>query len=133
MMARKKAGTDDGAAEQPAPKEKTTALPNAKLILNLLAQARKVKEDVGEIAGELGAAIKDASDNKHLNKKAFGIVKSLDRMEPERLADCLEHLDDYLEKGGLRKRAGQVMRMPLDGDEAPNVRPFPQPRGEAAE
>lgn len=134
MVRKKKSGDEEDAGSAPAAKvnDKVTALPSAKLIQNLLAMARKAKEDTGEINGELGSAIKDASDNKHLHKKAFGIVKSLDRMEAERLADCLEHLDDYLEKSGLRKRAGQIMRMPLD-DEGTNVRAFPQPKGEAAE
>jgi hypothetical protein len=77
----------------------------------LLTHARKAHQDGRAIAGELGAAIKNAADNDNLHKKAFASVKAADRMEPEALADYFAHRDYYEETLGLRKRAGSVMRM----------------------
>jgi hypothetical protein len=87
----------------------------------LLTHARKAHQDGRSIAGELGAAIKAASDNDNLHKKAFASIKASDRLEPEALADYFAHRDYYEEVTGLRKRAGSVMRMDFgngDGAEA---------------
>ena len=113
---------------------------SAKKLNALLSDARKAYKEQRSISGELGAAIKEAAERDHLHKKAFATVRALDRMEPENLADFFAHFDYYCDASGLRKRAGAVMRMPLDdGKEVgeqppnPNVTPFPAPRGEAAE
>lgn len=140
-MARRKKEDSEVEAQAGTPKEKNGGvikLPSEGVLKKLISHARKAKSDTGEINGDFGAAVKAAVDNHGLHKKAFAICKSLDRLEPEVLSDTLAHLDDYLVKTGLRKRADSVMRMPLEGEDEPraraaNVRDFPAPRGEAAE
>ena len=133
------------AAEGSPPKAiQAEGMTPARKLNALLASARKAYKDQRSISGEHGAEIKEAAEHDHLHKKAFGYVKALDRMEPEKLADFFAHFDYYCDATGLRKRAGAVMRMPLDDgrEEGPqtepapraaNVSPFPAPRGEAAE
>lgn len=129
------------AAEGAPPKTlQAEGMTSARKLNSLLSDARKAYKDQRSISGELGAAIKEAAEHDHLHKKAFATIRSLDRMEPEKLADFFAHFDYYCDASGLRKRAGAVMRMPLDdgrevGEQAPgpNVTPFPAPRGEAAE
>ncbi len=130
------------AAEGAPPKaEKAEGMTSARKLNSLLADARKAYKEQRSISGELGAAIKEAAEHDHLHKKAFATVRSLDRMEPEKLADFFAHFDYYCEATGLRKRAGSVMRMALDdgkevgeqGGRTDNVAPFPMPKGEAAE
>lgn len=109
----------------------------------LLSDNRTAQADIDEISGTMGSAVKQAVEKHHLHRRAFNIVKSLDRMEPEKLAECLDYVDDYLEKSGLRDRAAKVTRLQFgdasadDGDDAgpaaENVRPFPKPSGIAAE
>ena len=112
---------------------------SAKKLNALIGEKRAAYKEQRSISGELGAAIKEASENENLHKKAFAIVSGLDRLEPEPLADLLAHLDFYLEASGLRKRAGSVVRMNFEddgkepGEQTTNVSKFPAPRGEAAE
>lgn len=140
MAARKK-----GASSAPkASDEKKTPTQivgqiNQKKLRSLMADCRSAYKDAREINGELGAKIKDAIENENLHKKAFAIVRTLDRMEAEKLADTLEMVDYYLDISGLRERAAKVMKMNFEddgqGEGAPktNVAPFPTPKGEAAE
>lgn len=133
------------AAEGAPPKTlQAEGMTPARKLNALLASARKAYKEQRSISGEHGAEIKEAAEHDHLHKKAFGYVKALDRMEPEKLADFFAHFDYYCEATGLRKRAGAVIRMPLDdgkddGEQpepatrAGTVTPFPAPRGEAAE
>lgn len=130
--------TTDAAAS--AKTESAIKMPSKKLLSDLLAQARAAMQDTRDISGELGAKIKDASDNSHLHKKAFASVRAADRLEPEKLADYFAHRDYYEEVLGLRKRAEAVVRLPLDDDgdvtakaKNVNVTPFPMPTREAAE
>lgn len=106
----------------------------ARKLRELIATACAASNDMREIAGSLGAEIKDAAENHHLHKKAF----AADRMEPEKLAEFLDCLDYYLDVTGLRDRASKVQRLPMgDEDENPeqadNVKPFPAPSSVAAE
>jgi len=136
-VARKKKDDEtETKTEAPAPKQKVTALPSVNILTNLLKQARKTKQDTIDASTELSSMVRSAAEKHHLHVRAFNVIKAADRLEPEKLADFLEHLDDYLEKSGLRKRAGQVMRMPIDDDDGPrasNVKPFPAPQADAAE
>ncbi len=146
MKKSKKAKAGKGTAAKPA---KVRRQISASKLRSLMATARSTYKDVREIAGGFGAEVKNAAEHDHLNKKAFAILRGLDRLEPEKLADALDALDYYLDVGGLRKRASQVQRLPLGGEDeeggapdteeprqgarAANVRPFPQPAGIAAE
>jgi hypothetical protein len=83
----------------------------------LLRMARESAEDVGALVEPVKEAVGDAVKNEFLNRWAFNVVKALDKLEPEVLADRLFFLDLYLEQAGLRGRAGKVMRLDLDGGE----------------
>jgi hypothetical protein len=98
-------------------------------LLSLMKSARTAQKDIQEIAGSLGSEIKTAVENNHLHRKAFAVVKAGDKMEPEKLAEFLAHLDFYLEASGLRMRAASAPRLEVED----NVKPFPQPHGIAAE
>ena len=98
---------------------------------SLMKSARTAQKDIQEIAGGLGAEIKAAVENNHLHRKAFSVVKAGDKMEPEKLAEFLAHLNFYLEASGLRKRAASAPRLEVEG--GGKVTPFPQPHGIAAE
>jgi hypothetical protein len=101
-------------------------------LLSLMKSARSAQKDIQEIAGGLGSEIKTAVENHHLHRKAFSVVKAGDKMEPEKLAEFLAHLDFYLEASGLRKRAASAPRLEvIEGGK--NEKPFPQPHGQAAE
>jgi len=86
----------------------------AKKLAALMASGRKSYQETRSISGEFGAEVKEAAENDHLHKKAFAVTRSLDRMEPEKLTDFFAHFDYYCDSTGLRKRAGSVMRMPLN-------------------
>lgn len=142
-MARGKKG--GAAAKPPKSDQAKTATDkagqiSARKLKSLMAEGRKATQDTREIAGTLGQQIKDAVENDHLHKGAFAVIRKLDRMEPEKLADFLDTLDYYRDISGINERAAKVMRMDLedDGGKATaggkgTVHPFPTPKGEAAE
>lgn len=117
----------------------------------LMSDCRKAYKDSREIAGELGNKIRDAVENENLHKKAFAVIRSADRMEPEKLAEFFDCLDYYRDISGLNERASKVMRMDFDDDGRgadtddddgdgesdddtdSNVRPFPAQTSVAAE
>lgn len=88
----------------------------------LMAAKRSTTNDMHELAGTLGQMIKDAIENNHLHRKAFGVICVLDKMENEKLRDFLDHFEYYLDVSGIGKRADSVMRMNLGekNDEAEN-------------
>ncbi len=86
-------------------KDKTMKAITGKQLKALLAECRGYKNDMDEIAGNMGSAIKEAVDKKKLDKKMFNWVRQLDKMEPEKLAMHLANLDYYLDISGLIARA----------------------------
>jgi hypothetical protein len=118
-----------------------------KRLRSLLATNRKVQNDITEIAGGLGSEIKEAVETHHLHRKAFNVVKMCDRMEPEKLADFLDHLEHYLEISGMNERAASAPQLSVvagtDHEEGEDGEPeepagrrgrgFPPPSGVAAE
>jgi hypothetical protein len=141
-----------GGTKKPPPAEKVTAtevvkMPGSRKLNSLLAEGRKAYQDGRALAGEFGAAVKEAAENDNLHKGAFRTIRALDRMEPEKLADWMDHFEHYCEVCGLNKRAGSVVRMDFDDDgksedEDAEVGAsdgkvhrgaFPPPKGEAAE
>lgn len=138
MAARKKGATASTSTtdEKKTPTQRAGQISQKKL-KTLLAECRSAYKDTREINGELGAKIKDAIENENLHKKAFATIRSLDRMEPEKLADFLDMFEYYLDISGLKKRAEDVMKMDFNddgqGEGKSNVAPFPSPKGEAAE
>ena len=83
----------------------------------LLGKCRSTYKDQRALSGELGAAIAAAAEHDHLHKKAFTIIRSLDRLEPEKLAELLSALEYYLDISGLQQRAESAQRLPMDDDE----------------
>lgn len=71
--------------------------------------------------GKLREAIAQAVQHQHLNKKVFGLIRQLDKLEPETLLVYLEDLEHYLDISGLNDRADSVGKLPLgqadDGEE----------------
>ena len=115
---------DAGDGEDAAPPKATTAakpsevkkmISGAKL-KNLMAAKRSAKKDTAEISGQVGQMIRDAQENNHLHRKAFGTICQLDAMEPEKIRDYLDHFNYYLDVSGINKRAEAAPRLPM-GDE----------------
>ncbi len=98
----------------------------ARKLMGLLKDAAALKQDVSELTGTFGNAIKDAAENHHLNKRAFRICAGLYSLEPEKLADTLDALDFYLDASGLRERAASAPRMEMPERDETNVADFPE-------
>jgi len=91
---------------------------NQKKLRSLLSSARSARADISEIAGGMGEAIAKAVENDHLDRKAFNMVRALDKLEPDRLADVLENFEHYLDISGLNERAASAPRLPIgEGDD----------------
>ena len=132
-----------------AKKDDKTAFPvvNEKRLKDLMKSKRLAGQNVAEINGNIGQAIREASEKHHLHKGAFGWICRLDRLEPEKLRDWLDHFEYMLDASGLRGRSEAVMKMPgmdanqasekKDGDEEDdgvsdaNVAKFPAAAGNA--
>lgn len=108
----------------------------------LLNQARSSTKDIASITGEMREKIGYAKEHDHLHTGAFGLTRRLDRMEPEKLADFMDHFDHYFNVSGLAKRREQAQRLNFgpgdaeseEGDEDDGkVRQLRQPQREAAE
>lgn len=100
-----------------AKEEKARPAISQSKLRSLLASARSTKADVDEIVGTHRQQIAEAVEKHHLHKKALAIIKSLDRLEPEKLADCLDCLEHYLDISGLNDRAKTAPRLGLDKGE----------------
>lgn len=93
--------------------ERTTAFTPAPVLKKLLKDSRELGNDVEKISEGYGLAVRAAVDKKHLHKKAYNTIRSLDRMTPEKLADFMEHFDYYFEASGLEERAKAAERLPM--------------------
>lgn len=82
-------------------------------LLALLKTAKRVGEKMSGLSGELGAAVANAVEHKNLHRKAFSIIKQLDRMPPEKLAEFKAHFDHYWDKAGLEERVKDAPRMEM--------------------
>lgn len=121
-MARRKAATGDAGADKVKPSEDIGITPANKL-KSLLKKAKDTSRDTRELSGSLGQAVANAVEHDHLHRKAFNIVKTLNAMEPEKLAETMYHLEHYLEVSGINERVAKVGRLDLgdqreDTDEA---------------
>lgn len=87
-----------------------------------LKSYRAMKNDAAEASGNVGGLVSNYAENHKLHKKAFGLIKTLDRMRenPVRLAELLFHFDLMREHGGYDKIAAPDM-LPDRNPEA-NVR-----------
>lgn len=80
---------------------------------NILTLDKRTKRQQSELAGEIGSAVAKAVERFGTNRKALGIIRTLNRMEPEKLADFLDHFDYMLDISGLEDRAATVQRLPV--------------------
>ena len=102
-------------SEPATPRDVVGVIPERKL-RSLLKAARDCKKESAGIAGEFGQKVAHAIENDHLHRKAFSITRQLDQMTDEKLAECLLHLDHYIEVAGLADRAAKVGRLELGDD-----------------
>lgn len=112
-MAKKPAKPGTKPVKAPEPEQKTgpvVQLTSAATIKSLLKSGRALKENLDDLTSAHAAEVREAVDKKHLNKKAFQMIKSLDRMTPEKLAATMEAFDHYYEVSGLEARAESAPR-----------------------
>lgn len=75
---------------------KTTEAIPQKELQRLVRMQAEVKEANGERSGEYGEEVKAASDKYGVNKKALGMVCSLNRMTQEKRNDVLRSFDNFV-------------------------------------
>lgn len=112
MAPRKKKPAAEAETDAVKPSEVLTMI-TPKVLASILALDKRTKTAQSELAGELGQKIASACERFGTNRKALGVIRQLNRMEPEKLADFLDHFDYMLDVSGLEKRAGDVQRLPL--------------------
>lgn len=142
-----------GEAPTPTPQaERSIAVTSEKKLRALLKDGRACRNAVQEANGTFGQKVSNAVENDHLHKKAFGVIRMLDKMEAEKLAEFMDHFDHYYTVSGLEERANSAQRLSFgageqaqedeeDDDEQEtaagvndeNVRAFPAPQRVAAE
>lgn len=93
--------------------ERTTKITSGATIKSLLKSGVSLKEELDELTSAHSAEVREAVDKKHLHKKAFNMIKALNRLTPEKLADTMEHFDAYFESSGLEDRANSAQRLPM--------------------
>jgi hypothetical protein len=108
------------AATAAAPKETVTAkdvtsMIPAAVLKSILAKDKTTKKTQSELAGELGQKIADAVDRFGTNRKALATIRMLNRMEPEKVADYLDHLEYMLDISGIEDKAvdARKERLPM--------------------
>lgn len=77
--------------------EATTKSVNPKQLVGLIKDADQKKSKMQSISGELGERVKNAVENGHLHKGAFGLMVKLYRMEEDRRADFIRSIILYLD------------------------------------
>lgn len=145
----RKAEAEDGGETT----EKARKVPSSAKLKSLLASGRKMQESVDDLTTEHGTEVREAVKKHGLDKKVFGWIKQMDRMEPEKLKLTLENLALYVDSSGLQARAdkatanlalaegGEEEEEGKEGEEQTGRRPrggrgragkpFPPPGGEA--
>lgn len=84
----------------------TTLVLTPKTVLEELSKARRdTKKRVQSMNGTLGEKIGKAVEEKHLDRKAFGLACQLDALDDERLHVTYFNLLYYMEQMGIEKRA----------------------------
>lgn len=109
-----KAGAKPGKeTESVKPSEVLTMVPKGPL-MSVLNLDKRTKKQQAELGGELGSKVGDMCERYGTNRKALGVVRMLNRMEIEKVADFLDHLDYLLDVSGLEEAANKVQRLPLN-------------------
>lgn len=76
----------------------------------LLKECRAAQNDIDTARGEMGNSIAQATEEYHLNKKAFALIRKLDKMEPEKLRSFMDDFEAYFVMAGLLKRRESAPR-----------------------
>ncbi|MCT4654256.1 MAG: hypothetical protein N4A65_00440 [Cohaesibacter sp.] len=87
----------------------------------LVSMQAKVKEENGERSGEYGEAVKAASEKYGVNKKALGMICSLNRMTQEKRDDVLRSLDNYRALMGYDPGDDLVDQMEAEEEDKPQT------------
>lgn len=144
---------DDGGEDTTISKKRGRFSIGERKLKALLSSKRKTTEAISELAGGLGSEVKTAVDKHYLNRKAFGWIAQIDRMEPEKAKMMVEDFLLYLDLSGINARIEKVQSLPMgerqdeeeeDDDEAGRGqhaggrnggtgRPFPTPAGASSE
>ena len=80
---------------------------------NLLRRCTTDANQIGTINDTLRERIADAVEKKHLDKKAFALLRRLDKMENEDLATFWDNMLAYMDMAGLSERIESVGKLPL--------------------
>lgn len=113
-------GRPPAASQAPtAPVEDVNLYPRDADLNSLIKAKRSAKQQTSEIGGTIGEKIAKAVEEKHLDRKAFNMVCTLDALEDERLAITLPHLLHYIRVRGLMERADAQPIMPLAQEGSP--------------
>lgn len=103
-------------AKKPAAKKIVRQLTPEKDLNNLLRQCKGHEKNIAEYVGSLREKIGNAKEKKHLHTGAFAVVRRLDKMEPEKVAEFLDHFNHYLDVSGIQQRADDAPALDLEGD-----------------
>jgi hypothetical protein len=76
-----------------------------KALQDLIRACRTYSSDMATTQGEMAQKIGEAVEKKGLNKKVFSLIRKLDAMEDDKIAEFMEVFEDYYVKAGLKKRA----------------------------
>lgn len=103
-------------------------LPNAQVLKTCLTRASKIDSDLSESRGELGSFIKEAEEKHNIHRKAFKLIRQLDRMDQTKLAEFIRHFDHYRKVVKLDDKAGSDLfggdaDQPGSGSDEADVRP----------
>jgi hypothetical protein len=102
------------AEQQPAgeqPQEKILATISKRKLDNLLRVCRTGGKDIASINGTIREEIGNAKRNDHLHTGAFAMIRKLDKLEPQELANFMDYFDHYYDVSGLHARAESAPRM----------------------
>ena len=85
---------------------------------NLVRRCKSLKTQAQTTSGEMGEMIKNAVENKNLDRVAFGMFRRLEALSPEKLGTTLACLDYYIEIGKLEDRIADAPPLPIARQEA---------------
>ena len=86
-------------------KAKKAKMPTGKQLESLASTVGAAKAQMDEQRGEMGAAIKNASNDHNIHKKAFKLALQIRRMEDTEASAMLAHFDHYREQMKLDRAA----------------------------
>lgn len=111
--AKAKSATVEAAAPAPAPTQAAKPSEVRRVIdqasaMRLLKICRSKQSEANSLTGELREEIANAVAKKGLHKKAFSVIRQMDKMEPPQLADYIESLYHLIDVCGMAERANSA-------------------------